>query len=100
MGLLTGIVIGLLTGITMGLLTKSIKREKGIKVRKKPSLLQQLSKGSVDPYGWGVPHNTERNRRLNRQKSTRQIIEETRTKNAQGKPTYQLRRELERRLSS
>jgi hypothetical protein len=52
------------------------------------SLLGRLTVESVDPGGWGVPHNTERNRQLNRMKTTDQIIAEIEERNQAGKPTW------------
>jgi hypothetical protein len=60
-------------------------------------LLSRLTNESVDPQGWGVPHNTERNRQANASKSTEHIIAEIESRNAAGKPTWQLRQELARR---
>jgi len=60
---------------------------------------QRLTNGSVDPNGWGVPHNTAANRATNAEKSTGEIISQIESRNAQGKPTWQLRHELESRIS-
>ena len=44
----------------------------------------RLTAESVEPGGWGVPLNTERNRRLNRAKTTNQIIAEIEARNRAG----------------
>jgi hypothetical protein len=60
-------------------------------------LRQELETRSVDPGGYGIPHNTEVNAEKNRQKSTAEIISEIQKRTRDGKPTYQLRRELRER---
>lgn len=63
-------------------------------------MYQRLTGRSVDPNGWGVPHNTEVNRTKNAMKSTDAITSEIEARNAEGKPTWQLRQELLRRARS
>jgi hypothetical protein len=60
--------------------------------------LEEQNDCSVDPHGWGVPHNTERNRIANSQLSDQALDARINSRNSAGLPTWQLREEKARRL--